>query len=168
MSTSKSEHTNDEYICISAHWVDKDWKLQKRIIRFKDLSPLYDVRCCAHILNLIVKIGLDLADGVSKNSKSTSSFLAGSSNVSDNDPVYSSLQQLKFNRVDLGGDYDKNDDYKRYLNASSIQSEKSLLDIYLDEPELELNSQIDVLDYWSKSSIRDHEEESCHTFEEFT
>ncbi|MFQ6629798.1 hypothetical protein Gotur_007081, partial [Gossypium turneri] len=41
------------------------------------------------------------------------------------------------------------DGYKRYLNASSIQSEKSLLDIYLDEPELELNSQIDVLDYWS-------------------
>ncbi|MFQ6629800.1 hypothetical protein Gotur_007081, partial [Gossypium turneri] len=28
------------------------------------------------------------------------------------------------------------DGYKRYLNASSIQSEKSLLDIYLDEPEL--------------------------------
>ncbi|MBA0798763.1 hypothetical protein Gohar_009323 [Gossypium harknessii] len=50
-----SEHTNDEYICISAHWVDKDWKLQKRIIRFRDLSPLYDV-----------KIGLDFADGVGK------------------------------------------------------------------------------------------------------
>ncbi|MBA0763042.1 hypothetical protein Gotri_012566, partial [Gossypium trilobum] len=31
---------------------------------------------------------------------------------------------------------------------------KSRLDIYLEESELELNSQIDVLDYWSKSSIR--------------
>ncbi|TYI73207.1 hypothetical protein E1A91_D07G115200v1 [Gossypium mustelinum] len=102
------EHTNDEYICITAHWVDKDWKLQKRIIRFRALFPPYDglniadelvlclsqwgidkkifsitldnasyndvmlfcdgaffqVRCCAHILNLIVKAGLELADDV--------------------------------------------------------------------------------------------------------
>ncbi|XP_040952762.1 zinc finger BED domain-containing protein DAYSLEEPER [Gossypium hirsutum] len=71
-----SEHTNDEYICVTAHWVDKDWKLQKRIIRFKALFPPYDdrtilcdgaffqVRCCAHILNIIVKVGLELADDV--------------------------------------------------------------------------------------------------------
>ncbi|KAK8290461.1 hypothetical protein V6Z12_D07G263700 [Gossypium hirsutum] len=116
-----SEHTNDEYICVTAHWVDKDWKLQKRIIRFRALFPPYDglniadelvlclsqwgidkkifsitldnasyndvmvsclknrfranrailcdgiffqVRCCAHILNLIVKAGLELADDV--------------------------------------------------------------------------------------------------------
>ncbi|TYH28807.1 hypothetical protein ES288_A02G173300v1 [Gossypium darwinii] len=101
------EHTNDEYICITAHWIDKDWKLQKRSIRFRALFPLYDglnivdelvlclyqwsidkkifsitldnasyndvmvsclknhqVRCCAHILNLIVKAGLELTDGV--------------------------------------------------------------------------------------------------------
>ncbi|MBA0795915.1 hypothetical protein Gohar_006740 [Gossypium harknessii] len=51
-----SEHNNDEYICITAHWVDKDWKLQKRIIRFRGLSPPYDV-----------KAGLELvADVVSK------------------------------------------------------------------------------------------------------
>ncbi|MFQ6626102.1 hypothetical protein Gotur_004936 [Gossypium turneri] len=79
-----SEHNNDEYICITAHWVDKDWKLQKRIIRFRGLSPPYDglniedepllcngaffqVKCCAHILNLIIKAGLELvADVVSK------------------------------------------------------------------------------------------------------
>ncbi|MFQ6669929.1 hypothetical protein Gotur_034988, partial [Gossypium turneri] len=116
-----SEHTNDEYICIIAHWVDKDWKLQKRIIRFRALFPPYDglniadelvlclsqwgidkkifsitldnasyndvmvsclknyfranrailcdgtffyVRCCAHILNLIVKDGLELSNDV--------------------------------------------------------------------------------------------------------
>ncbi|MFQ6643190.1 hypothetical protein Gotur_017235 [Gossypium turneri] len=37
-----SEHTDDEYICITAYWVDKDWKLQKRIIKFRALFPLYD------------------------------------------------------------------------------------------------------------------------------
>ncbi|MBA0777979.1 hypothetical protein Gotri_005918 [Gossypium trilobum] len=49
---------------VTAHWVDKDWKLQKRIIKFRALSPLYDVRSCTHILNLIVKAGLELVDDV--------------------------------------------------------------------------------------------------------
>ncbi|TYG40941.1 hypothetical protein ES288_D12G134900v1 [Gossypium darwinii] len=320
-----SEHTNDEYICVTAYWVDKDWKLQKRIIRFRALFPPYDglniadelvlclsqwgidkkifritldnasyndvmvsclknrfranrailcdgaffqVRCCAHILNLIVKAGLGLADdvvgkirnGISyikksgirrirfydvadksfhlnvtkklrqdvcfltpmvkqmqekfnkywaeyslilscvaildpryklnyvqycfntiygvhasdfvetilsnlrllfdeyvKKSKSMSSSLAGSSNVSDKNPVDSGLDEHNDNSADFGGYFDESDDYKWYLNESSTRSEKSQLDIYLEEPELELNSQIDVLDYWSKSSVRYNE-----------
>ncbi|MBA0763269.1 hypothetical protein Gotri_012745, partial [Gossypium trilobum] len=83
-----------------------------------------------------------------------SSSLAGSSNVSDNDHVDSSLHQLNVNRVDLGRDYDESDDYRRYLSESNTKSERSQLDIYLEEPGLELNSQIDVLDYYNKSSIR--------------
>ncbi|KAB2035951.1 hypothetical protein ES319_D04G188800v1 [Gossypium barbadense] len=325
-----SEHTNYEYICVTAHWVDKDWKLQKRIIRFRALFPLYDglniadelvlclsqwgidkkifsitldnasyndvmvsclknhfranrailcdgaffqVRCCAHILNLIVKAGLKLADDVVgkirngiryirksgirrkrfydvadksfhlnvtkklrqdvcvrwnstylmlesslyykdvldywgqrdkdyqifalsneewrnvailckflkvfydvtyfveiilsnlrllfdeyvKKSKSTSSSLAGSSNVSNKNPIDSGLDEHNDSSADFGGYFDESDDYKRYLNESSTRSEKSQLDIYLEEPELELNSQIDVLDYWGKSSVRYNE-----------
>ncbi|TYI92702.1 hypothetical protein E1A91_D02G088700v1 [Gossypium mustelinum] len=372
-----SEHTNDEYICITAHWVDKDWKLQKRIIRFRALFPPYDdkkifsitldnasyndvmvsclknrfranrailcdgaffqVRCCAHILNLIVKAGLELADDVVckirngiryikksgirrkrfydvadksfhlnvtkklsqdvcvrwnstylmlesslyykdvldywgqrdkdyqmfalsseewrnvaifckflkvfydvhkllidtvkgpysfltpmvkqmqekfnkywaeyslilscaaildpryklnyvqycfntiygihafdfvetilsnlrllfdeyvKKSNSMSSSLAGSSYVSDKNPVDSGLDEHNNNSVNFGGYFDESDDYKQYLNESSTRSEKSQLNIYLEEPELELNSQIDVLDYWSKSSVRYNE-----------
>ncbi|TYI60904.1 hypothetical protein E1A91_D10G136600v1 [Gossypium mustelinum] len=355
-----SEHTKDEYICITAHWVDKDWKLQKRIIRSIALFPPYDglniadelvlclsqwdidkkffsitldnasyndvmvsclknrfranrailcygalfqVRCCAHILNLIVKAGLELADDVVckirngikyikksgirrkrfydvadksfhlnvtkklrqdvcvrwnstylmlesslyykdvldywgqrdkdyqmfalsseewrnvailckilkvfydvtcifsgsnyptanlyfrgvwkvhkllldmvkdfvetilsnlrllfdeyvKKSKSMSSSLAGSSNVSDKNPVNSGLDEYNDNSADFGGYFDESDDYKWYLNESSTRSDKSQLDIYLEEPELELNSQIDVLDYWSKSSVRYNE-----------
>ncbi|TYG36744.1 hypothetical protein ES288_D13G087700v1 [Gossypium darwinii] len=350
------EHTNDEYICITAHWVDKDWKLQKRIIRFRALFPPYDglniadelvlclsqwgidkkifsitldnasyndvmvssilcdgaffqVRCCAHILNLIVKVGLELADDVVckirngityikksgirrkrfydvadksfhlnvtkklrqdvykdyqmfalfseewrnvailckflkvfydvtcvfsgsnypttnlyfrgvwkvhkllidtvkgpysfltpmvkqmqenfnkywaeyslilscaaildpryklnymhlsnlrllfdeyvKKSNSMSSSLARSSYVSDKNLVDSGLDEHNDNSADFGGYFDESDDYKRYLNESSTRSEKSQLNIYLEELELELNSQIDVLDYWSKTS----------------
>ncbi|MFQ6624390.1 hypothetical protein Gotur_003767 [Gossypium turneri] len=82
-----------------------------------------------------------------KNSKSMSSSLAGISNVSDNDHVDSSLHEVNINRVDLGGDYDESDDYRRYLSESNTKSERSQLDIYLEEPELKLNSQIDELDY---------------------
>ncbi|OMO88754.1 putative Zinc finger, BED-type [Corchorus olitorius] len=38
----KYEYTADEYICITAHWIDKDWELHKRIIRFRALLPPYD------------------------------------------------------------------------------------------------------------------------------
>ncbi|KAK9756261.1 hypothetical protein RND81_01G084900 [Saponaria officinalis] len=38
----RSDHTHDEYMCITAHWVDCDWKLQKRIIKFAALSPPFD------------------------------------------------------------------------------------------------------------------------------
>ena len=117
----RSEHTLDEFIYITAHWIDVNWKLQKIIIWFKDLThpfdsksiadevslclrdwgiedkvfsitldnaayndqmaknlkrrllingsllcggDLFQVRCCSHILNLIVQSGLKLADDV--------------------------------------------------------------------------------------------------------
>ncbi|MBA0825952.1 hypothetical protein Goarm_010852 [Gossypium armourianum] len=122
-----SEHTNDGYIYITVHWVDKHWKLQKRIIRFRALSP----PCDDFLQTILNKLSL-LFNVYVKKFKSTSSSLVGSSNVSDNDPVDSSLHQHNVNMADLGGDYD-------------------------EELELELNSQIDVLDYWSKSSIQYNE-----------
>ncbi|TYG53201.1 hypothetical protein ES288_D09G090400v1 [Gossypium darwinii] len=280
-----SEHTNDEYICVTAHWVDKYWKLQKRIIRFRALFPPYDglniadeldlclsqwgidkkifsitlgnasyndvmvsclknrfranrpilcygaffqVRCCAHILNLIVKAGLELADDVVgkirngiryiKKSgicrkrfydvadksfhlnvtkklrqdcrgwkvhkvfldtvKGPYSFLTPMLNyvqycfkkiygIHASDFVETILSNLRL----LFDEYVKKsksmfsslagssncDDYKQYLDEFSTRSEKSHLDIYLEEQELELNSQIDVSDYWSKSSVRYNE-----------
>ncbi|KAK5825499.1 hypothetical protein PVK06_020338 [Gossypium arboreum] len=158
-----SKHTNDEYICIITQWVDKDRKLQKKIIKFRALSPLYDVKAGLELVDDVVdffQIFLNnlklLFDEYVKNSKSPSSSLARSSNVSDNNPVNSSLYQFNVNRFDLGGDYDESDDYKQYLCESNTKSKRSQLDIYLEEPGLKLNSQIDVLDYWSKSSIQYH------------
>ena len=109
--------TEDHYICITAHFVDANWLLQKRVIHFKLIPPPYDsvsiedeinsavaewkiqkklfsitlddvstndcvvdlfrvrlngmgllpcdgdffhIRCCAHILNLIVQSAFDI------------------------------------------------------------------------------------------------------------
>ncbi|MFQ6628658.1 hypothetical protein Gotur_007627 [Gossypium turneri] len=74
---------------------------------------------CAAILDLhfvqtIIRNLRILFDEYVKKSKSTFSSLTGSSNILDNDPVDSSLHQHNVNSADLGGDYDKSDDYKRY------------------------------------------------------
>ncbi|MBA0795641.1 hypothetical protein Gohar_006487 [Gossypium harknessii] len=119
-------------------------------------TTIYCIHASNFLQTILNKLSLLFNEYVKK-FKSTSSSLVGSSNVSDNDPVDSSLHQHNVNMADLGGDYDEGNDYKRYLNESSTKSEKSQLDIYLEELELELNSQIDVLDYWSKSSIQYNE-----------
>ncbi|KAH1082584.1 hypothetical protein J1N35_022345 [Gossypium stocksii] len=116
-------------------------------------TTIYGIHASDFVETILSNLRL-LLDEYAKKSKSTSSSLAENSNVSDKDPVDSSLHQ---HSVDFGGDFDESDDYKRYLNESSTKSEKSQLNIYLEEPELEWNSQIDVLDYWSKSSVRYNE-----------
>lgn len=114
----KSEVSKHSYICITCHYIDADWKLNKRIVWFKKINPPYDgasiadevhlafrewrvdkkvmcitldnasyndrmivclrthlsksalplsgkffqIRCCAHILNLVVQAGLTLID----------------------------------------------------------------------------------------------------------
>ncbi|TYG64528.1 hypothetical protein ES288_D06G115200v1 [Gossypium darwinii] len=119
-------------------------------------NTIYGVHALDFVETILSNLRL-LFDEYVKKSKSTSSSLAGSSNVSDKNPIDSGLDEHNDNSADFGGCFDESDDYKRYLNESSTRSEKSQLDIYLEEPELELNSQIDVLDYWSKSSVRYNE-----------
>ncbi|MBA0761609.1 hypothetical protein Gotri_024234 [Gossypium trilobum] len=117
------------------------WKVHKYCF-----TTIYGAHDSNFVQNILSNLKLLFEEYV-KNSKSMSSSLAGISNVSDNDHVDSSLHEVNINRVDLGGDYDESDDYRRYLSESNTKSERSQLDVYLEEPELELNSQIDVLDY---------------------
>ncbi|TYJ30074.1 hypothetical protein E1A91_A06G109400v1 [Gossypium mustelinum] len=119
-------------------------------------TTIYGIHASDFVETILSNLRL-LFDEYVKKSKSMFSCLAGSSNVSNKNPVDSSLDEHNVNSVDFGGDFDESDDYKRYLNESSTMSEKAQLDIYLEESALELNSQIDVLDYWSKSSVRYNE-----------
>ncbi|KAK5825248.1 hypothetical protein PVK06_020061 [Gossypium arboreum] len=119
-------------------------------------TTIYGIHASDFVETILSNLRL-LFDEYVKKSKSMFSSLAGSSNVSNKNPVDSSLDEHNVNSVDFGGDFDESDDYKRYLNESSTMSEKAQLDIYLEESTLELNSQIDVLDYWSKSSVRYNE-----------
>lgn len=57
----------------------------------------------------------------------------------------------------VGGD-DEGDmfrDYDEFLSSTSrSQGNKSELDLYLEEPSYDLNSDLDILEFWSKSSMR--------------
>ena len=74
--------------------------------------------------------------------------------------VTSSLQcPIDSSHVSLGGEINDEDAdsyaYKQFLSGlSRPQAERSQLDLYLEEESLDLNSDIDILDYWNKSSMR--------------
>ncbi|KAH7653317.1 Tam3-transposase (Ac family) protein [Dioscorea alata] len=108
------------YMCLTVHFIDLDWKLQKRIISFYELEPphtgivisdaisecllldnattndvvarslksnfesrgklhykghIFHIRCCAHILNLMVQDGLKEIDGIIHNIRETVKYL---------------------------------------------------------------------------------------------
>ncbi|KAB2045172.1 hypothetical protein ES319_D01G141800v1 [Gossypium barbadense] len=133
--------------------LDPHYKLNYVQYYFK---TIYGIHASDFVETILSNLRL-LFDEYVKKSKSTSSSLAESSNVSDKNPVDSGLDEHNVNSANFGGYFDESDDYKWYLDESSTRTEKSQLDIYLEEPELELNSQIDVLDYWSKSLVRYNE-----------
>ncbi|TYG67888.1 hypothetical protein ES288_D05G110900v1 [Gossypium darwinii] len=102
-------------------------------------TTIYGVHASDFVETILSNLRL-LFDEYVKKFKSTSSSLAGSSNVSDKNPIDSNLDEHNVNSADFGGDFDGSDDYKWYLNESSTRSEKSQLDIYLEEPELDKSS----------------------------
>ncbi|KAG2727020.1 hypothetical protein I3760_01G140900 [Carya illinoinensis] len=53
--------TTDGYMCITTHFLDKNWVLQKRKAFLCD-GDFFHLRCCAHILNLVVQDGLKEID----------------------------------------------------------------------------------------------------------
>ncbi|GAB4860814.1 hypothetical protein Ancab_040052 [Ancistrocladus abbreviatus] len=53
------------------------------------------------------------------------------------------------------GSDDVFEDYNQFLSVTSrSQGRKSELDLYLEEPSYDLNSDLDVLEFWSKSAMR--------------
>ncbi|KAL2897227.1 putative AC transposase [Bienertia sinuspersici] len=70
----RNDHTQDEYICITAHWIDTNWKLQKRIIRFGTSTPPFDglniaedVSLCLSKRKIDGKVGCFTLDNVTYN-----------------------------------------------------------------------------------------------------
>lgn len=131
----KSKTQQIEYMVVTGHWVDSDWKLQKRILSFVDIPPphtgleiastlfncakewrienkvytvsvdnassndvaikhmkdsfssfsqlmcsgrLFHVRCCAHILNLLVQDGLGVISDIVDNVRASVDYVSRS------------------------------------------------------------------------------------------
>ncbi|MBA0772001.1 hypothetical protein Gotri_007447 [Gossypium trilobum] len=78
-------------------------------------TTIYGIHASDFVQTILCNLRL-LCDWYIKKSKFMSSSLVGSSNVSDNNSVDSNLHQHNVNMVDLGGDYDESDDYKRKIS----------------------------------------------------
>ncbi|KAF7812084.1 zinc finger BED domain-containing protein DAYSLEEPER-like [Senna tora] len=70
----RAEHTDDEYMCIIAHWIDIDWRLHKRIICFKAISLPFtgisladEIASCLSDWRIIEKIGSITLDNATYN-----------------------------------------------------------------------------------------------------
>ncbi|GKF91133.1 zinc finger BED domain-containing protein RICESLEEPER 2-like protein, partial [Tanacetum coccineum] len=49
-------------MCLTAHWIDEKWNLKKKILNFCQIANHKGVtieKCCAHIINLVVRDGLE-------------------------------------------------------------------------------------------------------------
>ncbi|KAI0524894.1 hypothetical protein KFK09_004284 [Dendrobium nobile] len=55
-----SSLTSDVYICLTAHFIDKDWNLQKKILNFSFMPPpCGDIYIAEKIYNFLIEWGLD-------------------------------------------------------------------------------------------------------------
>ena len=97
-----------------------------------------------------------LFDEYLKNFKSNHSSLARRSAVTRVNFVKFSLQDANVIRVELDS-CDGIEDYTKYLSKSKVESEKSQFDLYTEKKMLVLNTDIDILGFWSKISIRYYE-----------
>ncbi|XP_042514460.1 zinc finger BED domain-containing protein RICESLEEPER 2-like [Macadamia integrifolia] len=89
--------TNDGYIALTAHYIDKDWVLHKKLLKFCIMPPPHTgihicemvskilsdwgidrKLCCAHILNLIVQDGLKHIDDSVVLVRSSIAYVKGS------------------------------------------------------------------------------------------
>ena len=82
--------TTDGYICITAHYVDANWVLQKRVLNFSFMDPLHNgTSLCKIVLTMIQEWGID-----------TKLFSITLDNASSNDNFIVLLKdQLNFKKV---------------------------------------------------------------------
>ncbi|MBA0863208.1 hypothetical protein Goshw_018276 [Gossypium schwendimanii] len=103
-----------EYLMILSCAVILDPRYKLNYVQYC-FTTIYGIHASDFVQTILRNLRL-LCDWYIKKSKFMSSFLGWSSNVSDNNSVDSNLHQHNVNMADLGGDYDKSDDYKRKIS----------------------------------------------------
>nr|GEV21953.1 zinc finger BED domain-containing protein RICESLEEPER 2-like [Tanacetum cinerariifolium] len=94
-----SSITSDGYMALTAHYVDEDWVLRKKVLNFRVVPPPHTenlighlrlnnllvcdgkflhVRCGAHVLNLIVQAGLKVIEGSIEKVRDSVKYVRGS------------------------------------------------------------------------------------------
>lgn len=119
-----SEYSKDGYTCITAHFIDNDWKLMKKIVHFKPLIPLVngtlianEIAFCLSMWNIDSKI-----------------FSITSSNASYDDSFVNSLKGCLLAKKNLlmGGAFFQVQSCCQILNLT-VQASLNLVDDVVDK-----------------------------------
>nr|GLL32195.1 Putative AC transposase [Ipomoea trifida] len=116
--------TVEGYICLTAHYIDNDWKLNSKILSFCAMPPPHT--------------GPYKATSLTATTSSTASTSRCENVVA----------------MEASDDFD--DEFLDYCVQDNMQNGKSALDVYLDEPQMDMKSyaSLDILNFWKDNKHR--------------
>nr|GMD78575.1 zinc finger BED domain-containing protein RICESLEEPER 2-like [Ipomoea batatas] len=150
----KSKVQKISYMCVTGHFVDSNWKLQKRLLSFMPLPPPHT--------------GVDIIDGVLKSTKDWGIehkvFTISVDNASNNDVAVRIAKETfsRSHKLPLSGKVVLSglSLYDKYLDSvEDATPNKSELDIYLEEgvyrcQDGEVASIFDALAWWKSHELK--------------
>ncbi|XP_072955909.1 zinc finger BED domain-containing protein RICESLEEPER 2-like [Typha angustifolia] len=206
-----TSNQNIGYMSLTAHFVDSDWTLQKRIINFCQLEPphtgvaisdaiidcliawgiedkvstitldnasandvaaktimnnfqvrdklyfkglIFHVRCCAHILNLVVQDEIHVIQDVIENIRCSVTYLKKSPSRENN--RMNDISQLDKSDDLIGAKGSEGQaEFKNFLESTNaVEPLKSELEIYLEEQTTSLIDKFDALEWWRLNMLK--------------
>uniref|UniRef100_A0A803LQ19 Uncharacterized protein n=1 Tax=Chenopodium quinoa TaxID=63459 RepID=A0A803LQ19_CHEQI len=167
------------YLCLTAHYVDNNWKLISTVLNFSHIdSPHTRKTMYAAVLSMLQDWGtddkifcftLDNASNVEATLRVSDLHLkleklyklyalTGTSSTLNNntDMAHASHSRASISSTSAGNHKRKFDYFAEYddKEASSSFDERSILDVYIEDPKLDWKAELDILAFWKENEHR--------------
>nr|GMD63609.1 zinc finger BED domain-containing protein RICESLEEPER 2-like [Ipomoea batatas] len=156
--------TTQEFICLTGHFVDENWKLNSKILCFVEICPPHlGVELAAKVFGILKEWGIEKKI-FSLTLDNTSNFDAHILNTIVQDGL--EVVNLALQKIRESVEYVKcfesrvkkfeECEIKAYESQIITNAKKSQLDLYLEEPKLQFSGyeDLDVLEYWKNNMHR--------------